>query len=456
LYRVVFIKIYSTMMRNNKPLPKLILSFICVASISILLRPVESYSQVKGENSQVGNKNTVMSLSREITWTAPEKVVEKLSRDSPAFNYYEDKVPAYTLPDMFISNKGIKINSAELWNSVRRKEILELFRKNVYGRIPETPNKEVFRVVSIDKNAIEGKGTKKIIEIAIESGGKTLAFKLALFTPNDVKYAVPVFLLIDPWYSEPGSPEWKPKDEYFPVKNAIERGYGMAVFNASDLDPDSFDDFKNGIHGLLDHNPRPDDAWGTIAAWAWGASRCMDYLVTDKDVAPDKVAVVGHSRAGKTSLWAGASDSRFAMVISNESGAGGAVLARRRYGETVARLNSAFPHWFCKNYVRYSNKEDSLPVDMHMLLALVAPRALYVDCADQDLWGDPRGSYTSLYNAVPVFKLIGKDSDIPLAMPPLNKQVISGNVGFHIRDGVHNLLLKDWSMFMDFADKILK
>lgn len=445
------------MMRYNKPLPNLLLFFICMAVITIWSGPVESYSQVKDRNNQAdGNTTPVTSIQREWSWVAPEKVVEKLSKDSPAFNYYEDKVPAYTLPDMFTSDKGIKISTAELWNTVRRKEILELFRKNVYGRIPETQYKEVFRLVSTDKNAMEGKGTKKVVEITIESEGKTLAFKLALFTPNDVKHPVPVFLLIDPWYSEPGSPDWKPKDEYFPVKVAFERGYGMAVFNASDLDPDSFDDFKNGIHGLLDRNPRPADAWGTIAAWAWGASRCMDYLVTDKDVAPDKVAIVGHSRAGKTALWAGADDPRFAMVISNESGAGGAALARRRYGETVARLNSSFPHWFCKNYAMYSNKEDSLPVDMHMLLALIAPRALYVDCADQDLWGDPRGSYASLYNAVPVFKLLGKNSDIPLSMPPLNKQVVSGKVGFHIRDGVHSLLLKDWNMFMDFADNVLK
>jgi hypothetical protein len=404
-----------------------------------------------------GSMNLVFTPIRiEKTWKAPETVVEKLSKDSPAFNYYEDKVPHYSLPDLFTSTDGIKINTAELWNSVRRKEILELFRKNVYGRIPETPYKEVCRVLSIDKNAMEGKGTKKVVEISIESEGKTLAFNLALFTPNDAKKAVPAFLLIDPWNSEPGSPDWKPKDEYFPVKAALERGYGMAVFNASDLDPDNFDNFKNGIHDLLDRNPRPDDAWGTIAAWAWGASRCMDYLVTDKDVASDKVAVAGHSRAGKTALWAGADDPRFAMVISNESGAGGAALARRRYGETVARLNSSFPHWFCKNYARFSNKEDSLPVDMHMLLALVAPRALYVDCADQDLWGDPSGSYASLYGAVPVFTLLGKNSDIPQAIPPLNKQVISGRVGFHIRDGVHSLLLKDWNMFMDFADKVLK
>jgi hypothetical protein len=182
----------------------------------------------------------------------------------------------------------------------------------------------------------------------------------------------------------------------------------------------------------------------------------LDYLLTDKDVAPGKVAVVGHSRAGKTALWAGAEDTRFAMVVSNESGAGGAALARRRYGETVARLNESFPHWYCSNYNKYSNHEDDLPVDMHMLLALIAPRCLYVDCADEDLWGDPKGSYLSLLNALPAFKLTGNNYALPETMPELNKQVISGKVGFHIRDGAHNLLLKDWNWFMDFADKNLK
>ena len=147
-----------------------------------------------------------------------------------------------------------------------------------------------------------------------------------------------------------------------------------------------------GVHSLPGHGEQAD-------VWI--------ILVTDKDIAHDKIAVVGHSRAGKTALWAGAEDTRFALVISNESGAGGAALARRRYGETVARLNSVFPHWFCSNYNKYSNNEDSLPVDMHMLLALIAPRALYIDCADEDLWGDPHGSYLSLYNAVPVFRLFG-------------------------------------------------
>jgi len=182
----------------------------------------------------------------------------------------------------------------------------------------------------------------------------------------------------------------------------------------------------------------------------------MDYFETDKDVDKNKVAVLGHSRGGKTALWAGSEDQRFSMVISNESGCGGAALARRRLGETVARINSAFPHWFCLNYRKYNDNENAMPFDMHMLLGLIAPRALYVTCADEDLWGDPKGTYIALYNALPVYKLLKTGSDLPESIPPLNKPVIGGKVAFHIRDGVHNLLLKDWNWFMDFADQVWK
>lgn len=398
----------------------------------------------------------IISAQTDKSWKASAQIVEKLSKEKSGFNYYEDKVPNYTLPVILTSKDGLEIASSDLWNKIRRPEILELFRKNIFGRVPDTKYSETFKLLNFDSSALEGTATQKEILISIESGGKLLSFNLTLFTPNNVKQPVPSFLLIDPWFSESNTPRWKQKGNYWPVEEALARGYGMAIFDASQLDPDNFDNFKNGIHAILDKNSRPDDAWGTLAAWAWGASRCMDYLVTDRNVAADKIAVVGHSRAGKTALWAGAEDTRFAMVISNESGAGGAALARRRFGETVARLNSSFPHWFCTNYNKYSNNEIALPVDMHMLLALIAPRALYIDCADEDLWGDPHGSYISLYNAVPVFKLLGWNSSIPVSMPPLNKQVISGRVGFHIRDGVHNMLLKDWSWFMDFADIVLK
>jgi hypothetical protein len=411
-----------------------------IAAISLLI-----YIQINAVTAQGDNE-----------WHANIKTVEKLSEEGRGFNYREDRVPAFTLPDLFTSNDGVKITSADLWTKIRRPEILEMFRKNVYGRVPETTYKEEFKVINLYTHAMGGTATQKQVEIIIVKNSESLTIHLTLFTPNDIRQPVPAFLLIDNWTTDASVPSWKINGEFWPVNEALKRGYGMAVFSSSDLDPDNFDNFKNGIHGLLDKNPRPDDAWGTLAAWAWGASRCMDYLAGDKNIAPDKVAIVGHSRGGKTALWAGAEDTRFAMVVSNESGAGGAALARRRFGETVERLNAVFPHWFCSNYKKYSNKEDSLPVDMHMLLALIAPRSLYIDCADEDLWGDPHGSYLSLYNAIPVYNLLGRNSEIPESMPALNKQVISGRVGFHIRDGAHNLLMRDWNRFMDFADTVLK
>ncbi|HUX55888.1 MAG TPA: hypothetical protein VMV77_02865 [Bacteroidales bacterium] len=390
------------------------------------------------------------------SWQASKETIERLSGSGSDFNYFEEKVPEYTLPDIFTATDGKKVTTSGQWTDLRRVEILELFRENVFGRVPETPYQKSFKIVNLDKNAISGTATLKQIDIIITSEGRSLIIHFTLFTPNNVENPVPVFLLINNRGLAHTDPARDVRSEFWPVEEAIARGYGMAVYNNADVDPDDFDNFKNGIHGVLDKNPRPDDAWGTIAAWAWGASRCMDYLITDKDVAGNKVAVVGHSRGGKTALWAGAEDSRFAMVISNESGCGGAALARRRYGETVARINTSFPHWFCSNYNKFNNNEDALPVDMHMLLGLIAPRALYIDCADKDLWGDPHGSYLALFNAVPVFKLLAVNSDIPEAMPPLNKQIISGKVAYHIRDGAHNMLLKDWNWFMDFADVVLK
>jgi pimeloyl-ACP methyl ester carboxylesterase len=392
----------------------------------------------------------------EAGWVASPQTVATLSKNQPQFNYNEEKVPAYTLPELLVSSSGKKISSAGKWTKVRRPEMLELFRENVYGRVPSTPYSKSFKVVNEDKNAMEGRATLKQVEITIASEGKSLVIHLTMFTPNNLNKPSPVFLLIDNRGAGNTDPTRQVKSEFWPAEEVIARGYGIAVFPNSDIDPDNFDDFKNGIHAVLDRGVRLPDAWGTISAWAWGASRCMDYFETDQSVDAKKVAVLGHSRGGKTALWAGAEDQRFSLVISNESGCGGAALARRKFGETVARINTSFPHWFCTNYKKYSDNENAMPVDMHMLLALIAPRALYVDCASDDLWGDPKGSYLSLYNSIPVFRLLKTGSDIPEAVPPLNRQVMSGKVGFHIRDGVHNMLLKDWNCFMDFADMVWK
>jgi hypothetical protein len=390
------------------------------------------------------------------SWKPSKETLDKLTGNQSEFNYFEDKVPEYKLPGLLVTNEGKKVDNTEKWENIRRGEILEMFRTYVYGRVPSTPYNRSFKLINEDKKAMNGDATLRQVEITIERGGRSLDIHLTLFVPNNVDKPVPAFLLIDNRGPENTDPERKVKSEFWPAEEVIARGYAIAVFSNADVDPDNFDDFKNGIHGLLDNEERKPDSWGTIAAWAWGASRCLDYFETDKDIDSKKVAVVGHSRGGKTALWAASEDQRFAMAVSNESGCGGAALARRKYGETVARINNSFPHWFCMNYRKWSNNEDSMPVDMHMLMALIAPRAVYVSSAGDDLWADPRGSYLSLYHSLPVFQLYDKKTVLSEKMPPLNKQVISGKAAYHIRDGAHDMLLKDWNWFMDFGDTILK
>jgi hypothetical protein len=403
---------------------------------------------------------TALNLSAfsqaESSWKPSKETLEKLTKNQSEINYIEDRVPEYKLPEILVSHEGKKVDNFKKWERSRREEILELFRTNVYGRVPSTPYNRSFNLIKEDKKVMNGDATLRQVDITIERGGRSLIIHLTLFVPNNTVKPVPAFLLIDNRGPENTDPERKVKSEFWPAEEVIARGYAIAAFSNADVDPDNFDDFKNGIHGLLDIEERQPDSWGTIAAWAWGASRCLDYFETDKDIDSKKVGVVGHSRGGKTALWAAAEDQRFAMAVSNESGCGGAALARRKYGETIARINNAFPHWFCMNYRKWSNNEDSMPVDMQMLMALIAPRAVYISSASDDLWADPRGSYLSLYHSLPVFKLYNAKTMLSEKMPPLNKQVISGKVAYHIRDGSHNLLLKDWNWFMDFADTILK
>jgi hypothetical protein len=240
----------------------------------------------------------------------------------------------------------------------------------------------------------------------------------------------------------------------------VSRGYAAAAFLNSDVDPDQHDGFTNGVHGIFDPpgKPRAGDAWGTIAAWAWGASRVLDYLETDPLIDSRRVAVIGHSRGGKTALWAGAEDERFAFVISNDSGNTGAMPARRRQpkAETVAIINRQFPHWFCENYRRYNDHEDQLPVDQHMLAALIAPRLLAIGSASQDLWADPEGEYLTAVHASPVYELLGVPGLKADRWPPPDSPRQDGRISYHVRSGRHNLTLQDWNYYMDFADRQMK
>lgn len=369
----------------------------------------------------------------------------------------DPEMPAYTLPDPLVTASGQKVTTAEEWRKSRRPEVLELFRKHVYGRVPATPYEKTFKVVHQDPKAMDGAATLKQVQITITRGSQSLPIHVVLFVPNKAPKPVPVFLLIDNRGPQNLDPTRKIKSDFWPAEEAIARGYAIAAFHNGDVDPDKHDGFQNGIHGLLDAAPRPPDAWGTIAAWAWGASRVMDYFETDPDLARDKVAVIGHSRGGKTALWAGAEDERFALVISNNSGCTGAALSRRRFEgkEQVARINTAFPHWFAETYKSYNDREDALPVDQHMLLALIAPRAVAVGSAEADLWADPRGEFLSLVHAAPVYRLFGHKALDTSTMPPIGHPLHGDRAHYHIREGKHNLTLEDWQSYMDFADRVL-
>lgn len=365
----------------------------------------------------------------------------------------------YTLPDPLIDLAGRKITTAAEWEKTRRPEVLELFREHVYGRVPATPYRQTFTVMNENSHAMDGAATLKQIAIKIEADrGKAVTINLSLFIPNERRQPAPAFLLICNRPVDNIDPTRAKKSEFWPAEEGIARGYAMAAYFNGDVAPDKKDAHDQGIHGLLNRGEPAPDAWGTLAAWAWGASRCLDYLQTDPAIAKDQVAVIGHSRGGKTALWAGAEDQRFALVCSNDSGCGGAALIRRKTKEkeTLPVINRAFPHWFDANFKTYNDREAELPVDQHMLIALIAPRAVAVHSAEQDLWADPRGEFLSVVHARPVFQLYGKEAlGASPQMPAIDEPLDGDGAQYHIRNGKHNLTQIDWTSYWDFADRVL-
>lgn len=361
------------------------------------------------------------------------------------------------LPDVLTTQRGQKVTTSEQWTTQRRPEVLELFRQHVYGRAsvgrPDTLKFEP----SLTPNMMDGTATRKLVNISYEGPGGKGSIRLILFVPQKAPKPVPCFLLLNNRGLENIDPTREKKSDFWPAEQIVARGYAVAAFYNADVDIDKDDGFKDGVHGIFDSpGPRAADAWGTIAAWSWGASRAMDYLQTDSDIDGARVAIVGHSRGGKASLWAGAQDERFAMVVSNNSGSTGTAIARGKQGETIKAINDRFPHWFNQNYKRYNDRENELQVDQHMLAALIAPRLLYIGSASEDLWADPQAEYLSGVEATPVYRLFGLEGLKAGAFPKPEEPLHTGKVGYHVRTGKHNLTAYDWQQFMDFADKHLK
>jgi hypothetical protein len=403
-------------------------------------------------------------------------------------NYDEAKVPKYSLPDPLITEAGDRVDNPTDWAEVRRPELFKLFQQHVYGEAPE-PCQIRHAVVSTKNDAVGGKAIRRELDVFFGLDAGAPSMRLLIYTPKSASKPTAAFLGLnfqgnhtiesDPAISVTES--WVRKRQgltkgnrateaargtsasRWPVELIIDRGYALVTIYYGDIDPDFDDGFKNGIHAALQSQAESipsEQRWGSIATWAYGLSRALDYLETDDAIDAARVAVIGHSRLGKTSLWTGASDPRFAMVVSNDSGCGGAALSRRAFGETISVINKNFPHWFCDNYLQYNGNEDACPVDQHELVALIAPRPVYIASASEDRWADPKGEFLSAYHADPVYRLLGTEglggTSRPEQMPSADAPIQSGTIGYHLRTGKHDLTGYDWTQYLNFADRHFK
>ena len=406
------------------------------------------------------------------SWTNAQKNGKQINRESD--------VPSYQLPKLLESDRGSIKNKAQ-WEKYRRPQILEQFASQVYGKVPGQLPIDRIEVLEMDTEALGGKAIRKQLMLHFKKGDRSMGFPVLLYIPKR-KQKVPVFMgynflgnhsiAEDPFILIDGKKEdemekedlsnFKPESRgsrvsRWPVEEIINAGYALLTVNYNTVDPDK-DDFSNGIHPLFYQEnqtaPEPDE-WGALASWAWSMSRVLDYLETEPLISADKAILFGHSRLGKAALWAGANDPRFSIVISNNSGCGGAAISRRRFGEKVVDINTKFPHWFAKNFHQYNDNESELPVDQHMLVALMAPRPVYIASASKDDWADPMGEFLSAKFATSVYQLYGfkefNFDSFPKVNSPIHKRI-----GYHLREGKHNITHYDWDQFIKFANQHLK
>jgi hypothetical protein len=392
-------------------------------------------------------------------------------------NYDEAKVGTYSLPDPLRLNNGKPVRVAKAWYSKRRPEIVEMFETQQYGRAPGRPADESFEMVDPGTPALNGKAIRKQVTIYLDKDKTGPSIDLLIYLPAAATKPVPMLLSINfgavqNAVDDPGiksEKTWDPKTNtrvtppaargfgHIDAEDLLNAGFGVATFYYGDVDPDYPTGFANGIRarylkpGQADRAP---DDWGSIAAWAWGMSRVEDYFETDKSIDAKRVVIHGISRLGKTVMWAGAHDQRFAAVIASCSGEGGAALSHRNYGETIAHLTapSRFPYQFAANYGKYGGFPDKAPMDADLLIALIAPRPLLLQTGSSDYWSDPKGEFLAAVAAGKVYKLLGKE-DLGTDVWPEAKQPIFHDLSYYMHQGGHGMVPSDWGIYIEFLKK---
>lgn len=386
---------------------------------------------------------------------------------------------AGNLPDPLTFSNGQKVKSTNEWKA-RRKEILEIMTMQLYGTAPGRPEKMHFEVFDTDKTALNGKATRKQVTVHMQEKGKKASFDLLIYIPNQAKQPVPAIIGLNfignqAISKDPGiklTNAWVENSKMFPcavngkateacrgvnagqwaLDSILDRGFALVTMYREEIASDRKEEmFKTGVHTLYPELQNREDNFSTMAAWAWALSRGMDYLETDKAIDPKKVAVFGFSRLAKAALWAGATDERFAAVLSNESGAGGGKQFRRGIGENIRRLCTVFPHWYAKNLSKYMDKDEELPFDQHFVLALIAPRPVYLATAQGDVNSDPEGEFETAKASDAIYKFLGTKGFPGTTFPALNQPVYA-QIGFHIRPGGHDVTNFDWIQFLNFSN----
>lgn len=394
-------------------------------------------------------------------------------------NYDEDKVGNYTLPDLFLTQQGKRITTRKDWIKMRRPEIVKLFEQNQFGRAPGRPAAMIFDVFDKGSVALNGKAIRKQVTVQFAKEWLDSKITLVIYLPKDAKKKVPLLLnlsfaapnqMIDDRGIRVGE-IWNREgkrvraDQPTPfgkmnVEQFIDAGFGFATVYYGDIEPDFKDGIKHGIRSKYLKAGQAEvakDEWGAVAAWAWGLSRAMDYFETDKQIDAKRIAIQGASRLGKTVLWAGANDTRFKMVIASISGESGAAISRRNYGETVAHMThpTRYGYQYAPKYHTYSDRVAEMPMDGHMLVALIAPRPLLLQTGSTDYWSDPRGEWLSAIEAARVYKLFGETAPSG-EMPAANdSSMLLNKLGFYMHDGGHTVLPDDWKKFIEFMKKYL-